>query len=76
MSNQNRVAPPTIPELTLLQNQTYSERRRCRRRPSEVTAAKKIEGKDIYHEGSKARRKEEYEINPFVSSSLGGIHKT
>jgi hypothetical protein len=31
------VAPPTIPELIVLQNQTHSERRRCCRRQSEVT---------------------------------------
>ena len=37
---QYRVAPPTIPELALLQEQMHSERRRCGRRPSEATAAK------------------------------------
>jgi hypothetical protein len=36
-----RVAAPTIPELAVHRDQTYSERRRCGRRPSEVRAAQK-----------------------------------
>ncbi|PHS11256.1 MAG: hypothetical protein COA78_10115 [Blastopirellula sp.] len=40
---QDWVAAMTIPELVVLQDQPYSERRRCGRRPSEVTGIQGIQ---------------------------------